>query len=380
MVKIINITKESECIKEKRIPAHHFLDMFGKQTLLSKTKFGDKAKDRFFSELSMLLESGIDIHSAITLICDGAANTKEHLLFGEIKSSLIEGSTFYGILKSSNQFSTYDCATIKIGEQTGQLSSVLSELASYYFKKIEHKKMLIKAVSYPIMVLVTAVMALFFMLSFVVPMFEDIFLRAGDELPSLTRFIITLSVFFREDFVVALGALLFVCLVLFIFKDALKLRVVYSSLVLRIPILGRLIRLYYFEKLFHSLALLCKARVPIHEALWLVNDIVVFDPINKALRQVYADVMNGESLAFSMGKSRIFEERTILLVKIGEAVKRLDDIFEKLYRQHSKELEHRISQFGATLEPVLIILVGLFVGFILVAMYLPIFQLGTSVF
>lgn len=379
MVKIREIKKNrSEDTVSKRKGKHSLRLPAGYG--VGNSQLGDKSKDRFFSELSMLLESGIDLHSALTIISEGASKLKEREVFQSVKEVLVSGGSLFEALNMVGRFSQYDCSSVKIGEETGQLPAILMELSSYYSRKIKQNRLIMKSLSYPVMVLLTAIAALVFMLSFVVPMFEDVFLRSGNELPVFTRYIIKFSGFFRERFIYVSGAFVFIGVILFLVRDSAKVRSISGNMLLRLPFVGKLLKLFYLEKLFHSLSLLSKAKVPVHESLELVNGIISFEPINRIMLNIREDVMKGESLASSMGKTSFYDKRTVLLIKIGEEVNKLDEIFEKLYKQVSDDLEHQIGQFGDMLEPLLIIFVGVLVALILIAMYLPIFQLGTSVF
>lgn len=344
-------------------------------------KFNDKIKGQFFSELSLLLSSGIDLITAIELLYEGAEKDPQKKVLLAIKQDLVKGESFYKSLKISGKFDQYDVQSIRIGEETGELAPILVELSDYYGRKLKQRRLIIKAISYPLIVLFTAIGALSFMLILVVPMFEDIFARSNNELPLFTSYIIGLSEFFRNDFLLALCVFLVIVFVIYvIFKRSAKAKRVTGIIVLRIPVIGNLLKMFYFEKIYHSLTLLIKARVPVYDALLLVNDIVNFSPVNDALVKLRSEIMKGESMTSSMAEIDLFDQTTVLLVKIGEEVNKLDDVFSKLYKQTSEDLEHKISQFGDLLEPALIILVGVFVAVILIAMYLPIFQLGTSVF
>jgi type IV pilus assembly protein PilC len=344
-------------------------------------RFKDKIKEHFFSELSLLLEAGIDLNTALGLLLKGAGKESEKKVLSSVTQALLKGGSFYEAIKSSGKFSRYDSQSIKIGEETGELPVILTELADYYGRKIRQKRLIIKAVSYPLIVLLTAIGALAFMLTFVVPMFEDIFSRSNNELPLFTQYIIKMSAFFRNDFVFILGVFVFSVLAVYTFlKRSEKTKKMMGILLLRIPVIGNLFKMFFFEKIYHSLTLLIRARVPVHEALLLVNEMINFSPVNEALLKIWNEIMKGGNMASSMESIDLFDQTAVLLVKIGEEVNKLDEIFSKLYQQTSEELEHKISQFGNMLEPVLIMIVGAFVALILIAMYLPIFQMGTSVF
>lgn len=375
---MVKIKAGSGELKKERIKKNGVSDKVIKtSSFKSKSKF----KDLFFSELSTLFSSGVDIHTAFKIITEGTKNKSQRNALASIHDQIILGLSLNCALRESNLFSQYDTESIKIGEETGQLPSVLSELSIYYSRKVRQKKLLMKALSYPAIVLVTAIMALAFMLIYVVPMFEDIFFRANQDLPVFTKYIIGLSHFFRNDFIyIVLGVISFF-VALFIFKKYYHRTFdFFNQLLLKIPIIGHLLRMYYLEKIYHSLSILMKAKIPVHDALVFVKGVINFSPIEDEITAIINDVMNGVSLANSIQGKELFNSKSILLIKIGEEVNQLDDIFEKLYKQTSEKMEFQIDQISTLLEPLLIIFVGVMVALILIAMYLPIFQIGTSVF
>ena len=136
----------------------------------------------------------------------------------------------------------------------------------------------------------------------------------------------------------------------------------------------------YFERFSQSLALLISSKTPLLNAIQLVKNMIVFYPYVKALNVIEKDIMQGMQLNESMSKFPLFDKRVISLIKVAEEVNQLDTIFQKLSKQYSEELEHKLSILSSLLEPVLIIFVGLIVGIILIAMYLPMFQLSTSIY
>lgn len=347
------------------------INFFGNQ-------FGDKKKERFYSQLNILLSAGVDIKTSLELIEDEQNKIKDKQLFKEIKEKVIGGSSLSEAIRQSNKFSPYEFYSLQIGEETGKTMQVLIELADYYVKKIKQKRQFINAISYPCVVLAVAFGAVFFMLKFMVPMFADIFKRFGGELPYLTKVIIQISDVISDYYLYLF--LLIAGVVIFAFSQRKEewFRQMSSSFVLKIPVMGDIIAKVYLARFCQSMSLLISSKIPILKAISLVEQMVSFYPIEISLKKIHENILRGESLYSSLSSFSIYDKRMISLLKVGEEVNQLDTIFGKLAKQYSDEVEHKTSLIGSLIEPVMIIFLGIVVGIILVAMYLPLFQLSSS--
>jgi type IV pilus assembly protein PilC len=345
-----------------------------------KSKFSDKKKERFYSDLHILLSSGIDIKSAIELMEEEQKKDKDKQIFKSIKEQIIRGGSLSDAVQKSGLFSNYEYYSLKIGEESGRIIQVLEELVTFYNKKIKQKRQIVNAFSYPILVLITAVGAVLFMMNTIVPMFKDIFKRFNSELPSITQFVMDVSEVVGKYSGMFFIALFIIIIVLVINKKKTWYRKYASWVLLHLPLISPIIKMIYLSRFSQSMALLIASKTPMLQAINLVKNMMDFYPYEKALEVISEDIMRGKALNESMRQFPIFDTRTSSLVKVAEEVNQLDTIFEKLNKQFSDELEHRISIISSLLEPIMIIFVGVLVGVILVSMYLPMFQLGTSIY
>ena len=356
------------------------MDFLNRDISLFGNNLSDKKKERFYSDLGILLTSGIDIKTSLELITGDQRKAKDKLLFNSIQQMVLNGESLSESLNKSGKFSNYEYFSIKIGEESGRISEVLNELSGYFNKQIKQKRQLVSAFSYPVLVLVTAVAAVMFMMNFIVPMFVDVFKRFQGKLPYITQVIIDIS-----NIISHWAGLFFLCLTLFIIflfsqRKQEWYRSLTSRIMMRLPIFGPIVKKIYLARFCQSMALLIASRTPMLRAIQLVRNMIGFYPFEKALEIIDNDIMSGKSLNESMKKFSIFDNRTISLVKVAEEVNQLDTIFERLNKQYSEELEHRIGMMSSLLEPIMIIFVGALVGVILVSMYLPLFQLSTSIY
>lgn len=372
--KVIKPAKAASQVKESKP-----VSILNKEIRLFNNGFSDKKKERFYAELNILFAAGVDIRTSLELIEDGQLKEQDKQMFAGIRDAVIAGESFSAAIERSGMFSSYEYYSIKIGEESGKLTEVLSELAHFFSKKIKQKRLLSKALSYPLVVLVASLGAIVFMLKFVVPMFADVFKRFKGELPYFTRLIIRLSDVFSAYFIYGF-LLLSGCIVfLYINRRSVWYRRSSAEFLLRIPVLKDMISKIYLARFCQSMQLLISARTPLVNAIDLVKKMIGFYPIEASLDSIREDIMKGQSLHSSMSKFKIYNKRLISLLKVAEEVNQLDTMFGRLANQYSEEVEHQTTVLGSLIEPIMILFLGALVAIILVAMYLPMFQMSNSV-
>ncbi len=355
---------------------------FSLQKLLSYEvggkKLSDAFKESFYGEMALLLEAGMNIKSALDLMISQQRKEKHKKLLTDVVQQLTRGGRFSEVLRDQKKFSAYEHFSVKIGEETGNLVEVLKRLSTFYGNKIQQRRALIGALTYPGIIMITALLAVTFMLTYMVPLFKDIFKRMGGDLPPLTQMIINISEGFSTILIVVLlvvGALLSIH---FLYRKSEAYKRVYYALVLRIPLFGSMLLKTHTLNMVQSMSLLVSSRVPLTEALELSHRMVRFYPISHSLEEIRLKILQGSSLNEGLSQFKIYPPRLVTLVKVGEESNQLDLIFKKLGTQMEEELQHRAKMLGNALEPIIIIFLGFLVALILVAMYLPMFQLSTS--
>ncbi len=357
-------------------------DVLNTEISFLEKKFAAKEKEAFYSELGLLLSTGVDIKKSFEIIEEDIINKKHKLLLQQIKNDIIGGKSIYQAIEAHSAiFSKYESQSIKIGEESGKLPEVLIELGSFYKSSIQLKRQIVGVLTYPVVVISMAILIVYFMLAYVVPIFSDVFTQTGGELPEITKFLIKLSNKSGSIF----SVILFIVLSIFILHKTQSTKEWYrkftSKLFLRIPVINKLIQKIYLARFCQSMKLLVGARVMINDALDLVKNMIEYYPMEKALEVVKREVVNeGKLLNESLAQHSIFPTKLVALIKLSEEVNAPEVIFEKLHKQYSAEIEHQQAVLGKLIEPLFIIILGLFVGFILVAMYLPMFEMSTGSF
>ena len=353
------------------------------ELLNTDIKFGDgqltdKKKVAFYSEMSTLIKSGIDIKTALDLVSESFEKETDKVLFRNIKSQVIEGQSLSETLEKTNKFSPYEYYSIRIGEETGRSAEILQELFLYFKRKITQKRKITSAITYPIIVLCTSFGAIFFMIKFVVPMFGDVFTRFGGKLPYLTQLIINISEGFDRYFYT--GIILLILMVVFYFsqRHTAQFKKQVALLTLKVPVVGSIVQKVYLARFANTMRLLVGTDTPLLQSLTLVKQMISFYPIASSLQQAESDIMHGKSLSASLGQHGFYPSKFIQLIRIAEEVNQLEHFFEQLSNQYTEEVEYQTNAIGSLLEPLIIIVLGLVVGVILIAMYLPMFQMSNS--
>ena len=340
--------------------------------MFKSNKLSDKKKRLFFSQLQVLLKAGLSFTSSFSLIIEGASGHDAEV-YRRMFDRVIAGASLWAALKEEDDFS-------RIGEESGKLIDALGFLTDYYEKKESQRRTLVSALSYPMITLGVAVVVLVFMMLVVIPMFEQVYARMGGELPAMTRMMISISNKMPAIFLVAviLAGVWYVVKRVYGHTDVFQKLT--SSLLLKLPYVGNLICLFQVSRLSRLLYLLISSDVPILQSLRLISEIIRFYPVRRSLLETYDIVEHGGLLhtGFDAYPS-IYSRKFTVLLRVGEETNSLDAMLKTLSDDMSAELDYEIKQVNNTLEPALILLIGIIVAFVLISMYLPMFKMGMTI-
>ena len=364
---------------EKRKKSSFDIDSILKKEISFGNPFSNKKKEVFYTELHVLLNAGLTLKDALSLLGEDQKKEKDQQLFIAIIQDLINGKNLSEAIQSQKVFSEYEYHSLRIGEQTGTLEKVTKELGVFYKRKNDQKRIIVSALSYPVVVLFTAFLAILFMLQFVVPMFADIFRQNKVELPWITKKIMSASIVFQNYW----WFLFLLIIGVFISKKLVKNKIWYqkytSLILLKTPLIGEFIRKVKVAQFTQAITLLSGAKIPLLNGIQLTKKMIGYYPLEIALEKVEQDILQGKSLHQSMGNYKIFDKKMISLIKVADETNQNETIFKRLTEQYNQEIEHKSKMISATIEPFIILILGAIVGVILVAMYLPMFKLSTVI-
>ncbi|WP_285060246.1 type II secretion system F family protein [Pedobacter ginsengisoli] len=370
--------QQKGAVKGEAAAGSKLMELLSKDISFGGNGLNDQKKDHFFFELSTLLESGIDLKNSLDLVTLESLKDKHLGIYREIKVKVIAGLSLAQAVKDTGKFSDYDYFSIQIGEETGNLAEVLKDLALFYKRKVGQRRKILSALTYPAIVLSTSAGAVFFMLRFVVPMFSDVFKRFGGKLPWMTEMVIRASKLMDALFLPVVVLTAVVVYLLYTYRKHERFRSISSALVLKIPLVRELVIKIYLARFCNTMRLLISTKIPLLRAISMSRQTIGFYPMEVSLKQVEQGIMEGKSLHVSLSSFSIYPPKMIQLVKVGEEINKLDYFFENISSQYVQEVEYQTGTISKLIEPLIIIFLGLVVGFILISMYLPMFQMSNG--
>lgn len=335
-------------------------------------------KEAFYLEMATLLKAGLDIRKSLELQVENAEKAIQKETFESLLDTLLGGSSLAEAMDQAGQFSVYEISGVRIAEESGRLSDVLIRLATHFSKVVKLNRLLISTLSYPILVIVVALGAVAFLITFLVPLFGEIYLRLNQELPAVTTGIINLSKGIQSYGISLLIGILLIIGLLYFFRKKDWFRKLSSNLILQLPIIGKTFKLLQLSRFCHSLGFLLNANVPLVNSLRLTKKMVTFYPIQQAADQLAERITTGVPLHQALQKYPIFPRKLVALLRVSEETNQMGPILLQIGNNYDEEVEQQTKLLGSLIEPVLIVFLALIVGVILVAMYLPIFKLVTN--
>lgn len=358
-------------ISKKRKP------LFDKKN--KKIKPGDIAI--FSRQLATMIEAGIPLIQSFDIVSKGQSNVRVQDLIIAIKKDVESGSTLSEALQKYPQFfNELFCNLVDSGEKSGSLDIMLERVATYKEKIETIKKKIKKALTYPLAVLAVAFIVTAVLLIFVVPQFETLFSGFGAQLPALTQVVISLSRFFQAWWYLIFGGIIGVIYGFFYAKKhSENFNHLLDRLILKMPVVGIIMEKAAIARFSRTLSITFAAGMPLVEALKAVagatGNIVYSDATNK----IRDDVSNGQQMNIAMNNTRIFPNMVVQMVAIGEESGTLEQMLGKVADFYEEEVDNAVDSLSSLLEPIIMSILGVLVGGLVVAMYLPIFKLGSVV-
>lgn len=335
----------------------------------------------FTRQMATMMKAGVPLLQSFDIIGEGFDNPNMRKLVEEVKQEVAAGNSFATALRKKPQyFDELYCNLVDAGEQAGALETLLDRVATYKEKTEALKAKIKKAMTYPIAVLVVAFIVSAILLIKVVPQFQMVFEGFGAKLPAFTMMVIGLSEMMQEWWLAAIAG---VAIAVFGFKYALKrsqrFRDGLDRGLLKLPIIGALIYKSSVARYARTLSTTFAAGVPLVEALDSVAGATGNVVFKNAVNRVKQDVSTGMQLNFSMRTTGVFPTMAIQMTAIGEESGSLDAMLDKVATYYEDEVDNMVDSLTSLMEPFIMVILGVVVGGLVVAMYLPIFQLGNVV-
>jgi len=353
----------------------------------SKPLFGGSKKITPFDiamltrQLATMMKAGVPLVQSFDIVADGLENKGLQDLVMSVRNDIASGTSFAGSLrKYPRQFDDLYCNLVDSGEKAGALEKMLDRIATYMEKTEILKKKVKKAMTYPIAVVVVAIIVTAILLVKVVPQFESLFNGFGAELPVFTQMVVRLSEWMQTWwFVVMLGIIGAIVL----FKESKRRSQKFSDIVdkyiLKVPIMGEILDKSAVAKFGRVLSTTFAAGVPLVDALESVAGATGNAVYRDAVMRIRNDVSGGTQLQASMRAQNVFPVMAVQLTAIGEESGNLDEMLEKVAEHYEAVVDDMVDNLTALMEPMIMVVLGILVGGLIIAMYLPIFQMGQVV-
>lgn len=332
-------------------------------------------------QLATMMKAGVPLVQSFDIVTDGLENKGLQDLVVAIRNDIASGTSFAGALrKHPKHFDDLYCNLVDSGEKAGALEKMLDRIATYLEKTELLKKKVKKAMTYPIAVVVVAIVVTAILLVKVVPQFESLFQGFGAELPVFTQMVVRLSEWMQTWwFVVLLG----IVGTIFLFKEANRRSQKFSDFVdkyvLKLPVVGEILDKSAVAKFGRVLSTTFAAGVPLVDALDSVAGATGNAVYRDAIQRIKNDVSSGTQLQASMREQDIFPVMAVQLTAIGEESGNLDEMLEKVAEHYEGVVDDMVDNLTALMEPMIMSVLGVLVGGLIIAMYLPIFQMGQVV-
>ncbi len=349
-----------------------------KQTFSRGKKITEKDLAIFTRQLSTMLRAGVPLMQCFDIVARGHGNPSMARLLNDIRADVETGTSLnQAFRKYPLHFDPLFCNLVAAGEQAGILETLLDRLASYKEKTLALKGKVKKAMFYPLMIILVAILITAIIMYFVIPSFKQVFSSFGADLPAPTLAVIAISDFVVGYWYVLLAAL--IALPYFVFqawKRSPNFQILVDRLMLKPPVVGELLQKASVARWCRTLATTFAAGVPLVEALDSVGPASGNAVYREATKQIQTEVNIGTSLAQAMQNSAVFPSMAVQMTSIGEESGSLDSMLSKVADYYEREVDEMVDAISSLIEPMIMVVLGVLVGGIVIAIYLPIFKLG----
>ena len=370
---LLRATLRRKGIKIKHIKA--------KRKPLSKPKIITADISHFARQLTSMMRSGIPLIQSLELIASGHENASMQDLITAIAKDIANGDDFGKALsKHPLYFDDLFCNLVSAGEKAGSLEDMIDKVAVYKEKSEKLKAKMKKAMKYPISVVIAAVIVTSILLLFVIPQFKELFAGFGADLPAFTLMVVGMSEWLQANWYFLFGGMY---VVLQIFKQAKmrseKFRMFLDRLSLKIPVTGVIVEKSSVARFTRTLATMSASGVPIVEAMDSVAGATGNIVFKNATLNIKDDISKGVQLYVAMETTQVFPSMVVQMTKIGEESGRIEDMLNKVADYFEEQVDDLVDSLAAQMEPIIMGVLGILVGGLIIAMYLPIFKMGAAI-
>ncbi len=334
----------------------------------------------FARQFSTMIDAGLPIIQCLEILYTQQNNATFRKMLKEIKESVEGGATLAEALKKfPKHFDDLFVNMIAAGEAGGILDAILRRLASYMEKTAKLKAKVKGAMTYPIVTLIIAILVLAVILIFVIPVFEEMFADFGGELPAATKLVVAMSDMVKSKVLYLIGGLIIFIFAFRKWYSTEKGQDVVDDLVLKFPVFGDLLRKVAVAKFTRTMGTMLASGVAILEALDIVAKTAGNRTVERAIYDVRSGIAEGRTMADPLQESGVFPAMVCQMISVGESTGALDAMLEKIADFYDEEVDQAVENLTSLIEPFMLVFLGVTIGGLVVAMYLPIFKMAGAI-
>ena len=336
--------------------------------------FGRVELTRFTRQLAILINAGVPIMECLEILHQQESNATLKNSVKAIQVNVEEGKSLFEALSSQKGFDKLYCALVKAGEAAGILDGILNKLAEFLEKQEKLKKQVKSALTYPVIVVFVGIIVIFGLMTFVVPQFVGMLKDSNQEVPWVTQVVIDVSNFFQHYTLLLIAALVAGTLLFANYIKTKQGKEQWDKFTMKAPLFGMLIIKGNLGSFTRTLATMLTAGVPIIDALQICIETLDNTQIAKDLTKVRQAVVEGKSITEPLSRIKYFPPLVTQMMKVGESTGNLDNMLVKVADVFETEIEELVGNLTKMIEPLILVVLGGIIGFVLIAMYLPIFM------
>ena len=365
----VNEPERVENVAEKLNVSIRIFDRVGSKALLELT-----------GQLSLMLRTGTTLTDSLSALCEQTDSERLHEVLEKIENDLSGGASLAKALSGHPKiFDEFFVNTVEAGESSGQLALVFSRLESYLRKKLELRSKIVTALIYPSIIATVALGAVSFIVTFVLPRFIRIFEKAGVELPAPTRMLLAISGFVSNYWYLVLAAVVIAPVTVYFIMKVPRTKRLLDTLFLHIPGVGPLVIMIQSSQLLRTLGTMLEAGVPLVESLQVTRRVCRNHHFGKLVDEILRRVTQGEPMRIAFNESEIISPAIKTMISTGERTGALPEVMTSVSNYLDEDSDRRLKRLSATIEPLIIVAMGVVVGFIAISILLPLFRLGAAV-
>lgn len=334
----------------------------------------------FTRQFATMIDAGLPLVQCLDILASQQQNREFKKVLLDVKNSVEEGSTLADALrKHPKVFDDLFVNLVAAGEVGGILDTILNRLSAFMEKAEKLKGKIKGALTYPIVVIIIAILVVAGLLIWVVPIFEDMFASFGSALPGPTQMVVNMSNFLRSSWYIIFGGLAAIIVGLMQFYKTKKGRRIMDGLFLKMPVLGDLLRKTAVARFTRTLGTMLSSGVPILEALEIVAKTAGNVVVEEAVMKARTSISEGKTLAEPLAQTKVFPPMVTQMITVGESTGAMDTMLSKIADFYEDEVDAAVEALTSLIEPMLMAFLGVVVGGLVIALYLPIFQLAGAV-